>query len=332
MVRTWTANYRFGRIPSRQADEEDGKVGREPPNPRLAREQGQDAKYQENGSDMFEPLHRDHSIETVILRLTGSGEMMEHERERLDEGYKKYWKAVLPAANQGQVMEIAMGPTPLVDERPKPLAPTQYVEFMRMGKAAWWMEITGPTILIGCAQYGGWESVSRKAYELFASLGKTLGNAHPLAHIRSAELTYQDLLVWNGTDDTYDPALAIRQERIPTRVVNSKVWHKGEGWVESPEGRRILERFQIEAELRGEEGQIHPIIQVVTTAIWGFGDTDVCLKLDKSFDKIQSVDGKDNDGRAVYDELHRRTHALFGNLITESIASRIGLSQAGDRP
>ena len=278
---------------------------------------------------MFKPLHQDHAIESVILRLTGSGEMTEDERANLDKGYEKYWKAVLPTVSQAQVMEIAMGPTPLVDGRPKPLAPTHYVEFMRTGKAAWWMEIAGPAITIGCAQYGGWKSVSRKACELFASLGKTLGNTHPLAQIRSAELTYQDLLVWDGADDAYDPKLAIREKRIPMQVRKSKEWHIGEGWVDDPEGERILERFQIGAELRREENRIHSIIRVTTTAIWGFGGTSGHLKLDRAFGNIQPVDGKGNDGRAVYEKLHERTHMLFGDLITEEIAGRIGLSQPG---
>ena len=279
---------------------------------------------------MFKPLHPDHAIESVILRLTGSGELTEPERAILDGGYEKYWKPVLPSVNQAPVMEIAMGPTPLVEDRVKPLAPTQYVEFMRTGQAAWWMEIVGPTITIGCAQYGGWKSVSRKACELFASLGKTLGSTHALAQIRSAELTYQDLLVWHGDDDAYDPKLAIREERIPAKARRSKVWHLGEGWVEDPEGERILERFQIGAELRGEGSRVHPVIQVTTTAIWGFGGTSARLKLDRAFGNIQSVDGKDSDGRAVYDGLHGRTHTLFGSLIAEEIASRLGLSQPGE--
>ena len=282
-----------------------------------------------NGSGMFKPLHQDHAIESVFLRLTGSGGMMEHERANLDEGYGKYWKAVLPTVSQAQVMEIAMGPTPLVEDRVKPLAPTHYSEFMRTGKAAWWMEIAGQMITIGCAQYGGWKSVSRKACELFAGVGKTLGNTHPLAQIRSAELTYHDLLVWDGAADAYDPKLAIREKRIPAQVGNSKEWHVGEGWVEDPEGERILERFQIGAELRREGNLTSPIIRVTTTAIWGFGGTSGHLKLDRAFGNIQSVDGKDNDGRAVYEGLHERTHMLFGGLITEEIAGRIGLGQPG---
>ena len=291
---------------------------------------GQDAEHTKNGSSMFKPVHQDHAIESVILRLTGSGEMMEHERASLDGGYEKYWKPVLPTVNQAQVMEIAMGPTLLVEGRPKPLAPMQYIEFMRTGKAAWWMEIAGPTITIGCTRYGGWKGVSRKACELFASVGKTLGNAHPLAQIRSAELTYQDLLVWHGADDAYDPKLAIREERIPVQARKSKEWHIGEGWVDDPGGDRILERFQIGAELRGEGNQVRPIIQVETTAIWGFGATSARLNLDRAFGNIHSVDGKDSDGRAIYDGLHGRNHRLFGNLITEEIAGRIGLSQPGE--
>ena len=119
---------------------------------------------------MFVPLHRDHAIETVILRLTGSGEMAEHERPNLDGGYEKYWKVILPVVKQAQMMEIAMGPLPIVEGAPKPLAPTQYIEFMRTGKAAWWMEIAGPTVTVGCAQYSGWKSARRKAYELFSNV------------------------------------------------------------------------------------------------------------------------------------------------------------------
>lgn len=278
---------------------------------------------------MFKPLHQDHAIESVTLRLTGSGEMTEHERARLEEGYEKYWKATLPTVQQAQIMEIAVGPTPLVDGRPKPLAPTQYIEFMRTGKAAWWMEVAGPNITIGCAQYGGWNSVSKKAYELFACVGRTLGNTHPLAQIRSVELTYQDLLIWHGTDDSYDPKLSIREERIPAAARNSKEWHVGQGWVEDPAGERILERFQIGAELRTQGSEVRPVIQVVTTAIWGFGATSARLKLDRAFGNLHPVDGIDS-GRVVYDALHGRTHARFDSLITEEIAVRIGLRQPGE--
>ena len=74
---------------------------------------------------MFAPLHRDHAIETVILRLTGSGEMAEHERPNLDRGYEKYWKVVLPMVKQARMMEIAMGPMPA-----KRLMKTQPVVFL----------------------------------------------------------------------------------------------------------------------------------------------------------------------------------------------------------
>ena len=275
---------------------------------------------------MFQPLHEDHSVESVIFRLTGSGEMTEHERGHLDAGYQKYWKTVLPRVTQAQVMEIAMGPTPLVDGRPKPLAPTQYVEFMRTGKAAWWMDIAGATITVGCAQYGGWTSASKKAYELFSSVGKTLGNTHPLAQIRSMELTYQDIFIWKGTDDAYDPELAIRKDRIPAKTRKSKEWHTGEGWVDDPAGERVLERFQVGAELRGEGDAV---IQVVTTAIWGFGATSTRLNLDRAFGSIHAV-GDKRDGRAICESLHGRTHALFGSPITEGVAARIGLNQPGE--
>ncbi len=280
---------------------------------------------------MFAPLHRDHAIETVILRLTGSGEMAEHERPNLDRGYEKYWKVVLPMVKQAQMMEIAMGPMPIVEGAPKPLAPTQYIEFMRTGKAAWWMEIAGPTVTVGCAQYSGWKSARRKACELFNNVGATLGKGHPLGQLRSAELTYQDLLLWDGADDEYDAKLAIQESRIPPQARRSKEWHVEQGWVVDPEGERILERFQVGAVLRKNGNEVKPAIQVVTTVIWGFGGNEVRMHLDRAFGNVQSVDGSDRDGRVMYDSLHSRTHALFRTLITKEIAQRIGLEEAREQ-
>ena len=261
--------------------------------------------------------------------------MAEHERPHLDKGYEKYWKAVLPSASKGELIaEITPGPTVILDgqpdNRPKSLAPTQYTEFMRNGKAAWWMVIAGPTITIGCTQYGGWKSTRRKAYELFSNVGRTLGSAHPLGQIQNAELTYQDLLIWEGNTDDYDPRLAIQEEWIPKQVGTAKEWHTGQGWVEDTERARILERFRIGAEVRKRGSQPLSVIQVVTTAIWGFGGATRPLRLERAFGHIQSADGSDDDGRQVYDELHDRVHALFGGLITEGIARRIGLTQPGD--
>ena len=274
---------------------------------------------------MFKPLHRDHAIEKMTLRLTGSGEMAEQERPKLNEGYEKYWQKVLPSESQAQVVEVAMGPAPTVDDKPKALAPTHYVEYLRTGQAGWWMEISGQTITVECVQYGGWESASRRAYGLFDGVGKTLGKAHPLAQIRSVELTYHDLFVWDGADDAYDPKLAIRPRRIPAEAGTSKEWHLGEGWVEDPDAQRILQRFQIGAERRKAGNRMRPVIQVVTTAVWGFGATNARLVLHDAFRGLHAVGGSSGDGRAVCEDMHVRTHALFATLITEEIAARIGL-------
>ena len=74
---------------------------------------------------------------------------------------------------------------------------------------------------------------------------------------------------------------------------------------------------------------LHQVMQ--SDAIQGFGGTSAHRKLDRAFGDIQSVAEKDKDGRAIYhEELHRRTHALFGTLITEKVAGRIGLGQPGE--
>lgn len=285
---------------------------------------------------MFKPLHHDHAIESVIFRLTGKGEMMEHERINLQKGYQKYWQAVLPKEIKGHLMEISLGPAPLVDDRPKPLAPTKYVEFSRTGNLAWWMEIAGRTITIGCTQYAGWKNVSSKAFGLFSNFAKTLDTDHPLAQICSAELTYVDLLQWVGGKQAYKPELAIQKFRLPRTVLSSKTtpnlreWHLGEGWVDDPEAERVLERFQISSLLQPNGDQIHPIIRIETTAIWGFGTPKSRLNLNRAFDNIQEVTKNGIDGRTKYNELHARVKSLLGTLITENLANQIGLQKSGE--
>ena len=279
---------------------------------------------------MFKPLHHDHAIESVIFRLSGKGGMMEHERLILEQAYETHWKSALPRASQGHVMEVAMGPTPLVEGLPKPLAPTTYTECLRDGTAAWWMEIAGPMITIGCTQYTGWERVSGKAFELFSAMAKTLNSNHPLAMICSAELTYVNILRWEGTEQKYDPRLAIQESRVPRKALNLKEWHFSEGWLDDPERERILERFQIAAALQSDGSRVDPIIRVETTAIWGFGQSETRLKLNRAFDKIQEVDGEFTDGRAKYNELHGRVKLLFGTLISEELAGQIKLQESGE--
>ena len=286
---------------------------------------------------MFKPLHHNHAIESVIFRLTGKGEMMENERTNLQNGYEKYWKAILPKEIQAHLMGISLGPTPLVGDTPNPLAPTRYVEFSRTGNAAWWMEIASDTITIGCSQYAGWDKVSGKAFGLFSALAKALDTNHPLAQICSAELTYVNLLKWVGAEQAYEPQLAIQEPRLPRTVARSKTasalkeWHLSEGWVRDPETERVLERFQISSMLQRNGDQIQPIIRIETTAIWGFGMSTSHFNLTKAFENIQEVNGDGIDGRIKYDELHERVKLLFGTLITENLADLIGLRKSGEK-
>ena len=172
--------------------------------------------------------------------------------------------------------------------------------------------------------------MSDKAFELFRALAKTLTSDHPLAMICSAELTYVDKLRWDGAEREYNPCLAIQESRIPRKALNLKEWHLSEGWLGDPDRERILERFQISAELQRDGSRVDPIIRVETTAIWGFGQSETRLKLNRAFDKIQEVDGEFTDGRAKYNELHGRVKLLFGTLISEELAGQIELQESGE--
>ena len=84
---------------------------------------------------------------------------------------------MLPRSSQAQVMEFAMGPTPLVEGLPKPLAPATYIECSRTGDAAWWMEIAGQMIMIGRTRYSEhidgrakYNELHRRVKSLFGTL------------------------------------------------------------------------------------------------------------------------------------------------------------------
>ena len=251
---------------------------------------------------MFKPLHQDHAIHSVTFRLTGDGAIGQHEQATLDDGYQKYLKAALPSERSAQQMVVAaVGPTP--PEGPAPLEPKLYADFARTGQAVWWMEIVGPTITVGCSQYGGWSSMRTKACELLRRLGKTLGSGHPLAQIRSVELTYQNLFISDEPSRDSDPKSAIHEDQIPKKAERSKEWNHSEGWVNDVQECRILERFQIAAELHKHGNRINPVIQIVTSAMWGYGENSKRLDLETAF------------GTLAFANSHRTTDAPPPSLV-----------------
>lgn len=275
---------------------------------------------------MFKPLHPGHAIHSVIFRLTGDGAIGQHEQATLDDGYQKYLKAALPSERSAQQMVVAaVGPTP--PEGTVPLEPKLYADFARTGEAAWWMEVVGPVITVGCSQYGGWSSTRAKACKLLRGLGKTLGAGHPLAQIRSVELTYQNLFTWDGPGRDSDPKLVIHGDQIPKKAERSKEWNRSEGWVNDIQECRVLERFQIAAELYRHGNRINPVIQIVTSAMWGYGENPKRLDLETAFGTLDSNFQSTCDGRAIFEDLHERSHGIIRPLVTNEIADLIGLPQ-----
>ena len=280
---------------------------------------------------MFEPLHAGHSVRSVIIRATGSGNMMETERAHLQQEYAKRWKSVLPAEQVAQQIQVTVGVTARIagSDDPLPLAPTLYVDYTPSGAAAWWMEIGTGIVTIGTNQYTRWSDVWHKAIGLLKHVGDMMGAGHPMGQIRSLELTYEDMFVLrnNYTNASRLPDQVIKEQWIPDKAKDSKEWHTGQGWVEDPTDKRILERFQISGVIVEESGTSRPAITIQTTAIQGFGDRRPILKLTDSFRHLYDVNDGSPTGPGIGDELHQRTKGLLKHLLVPEMAQRIGLTQ-----
>ena len=280
---------------------------------------------------MFEPLHGHHSIRSVVIRATGSGSMMETDRPNLQREYANRWKSVLPAEQVSQQIQIAVGVVAKVpgSDEPEPLAPTQYADYTPSGEAAWWMELGHNVVTIGTSQYTNWSSIWGKTTGLLTHVGKTLGSGHPMGQIHTLELTYDDMFVWNRNDasDICAPEQAIDGNWMPKRAKSAKEWHSGQGWIDDPSGKRILERFQISGVIaQAVNGDSRPAITIQTTAIQGFGGRKPIFELAKCSSTLHEINSDRSVGaHRIGNDLHDRTKRLLHELLVPTMSNRIGL-------
>ena len=276
---------------------------------------------------MFRPLYKELSIQSVRLCLIGAGELAETDRLTIQKGYEEQWGAALPKEHVGGTMQITVGPEGVSAQAAKSFAPTQYVEYTRAGEPVWWMELANNHAIIGCTKYSGWEKVGRKAYALFDALGKTLRADHPFGTVMSAELTYEDVFLWEGGPNGYDPREVVREEWIPHDREAGMEWHAGQGWVRDPDGRRILERFQVGGVIGKGRTDPQPAILITTTVLEGFGTNETLTTLSRGFGHMHLVGDGPRTGRKICDELHERAKNVFRRLVTDDTARRVGLDQ-----
>lgn len=150
--------------------------------------------------------------------------------------------------------------------------------------------------------------------------------------MKTAELTYENMFVWEGQGTRPEPRETIRDAYIPEAAEGGMEWHNSQGWIVDPRGKRILERFQVagvEAMSVQDPRITKMAIRVTVTVMWGLGAKKKILDLRNAFRNVHAVDGSTPDGKAMYDEMHKRAHELLRGLITEDMAGRIGLPKGG---
>ena len=276
----------------------------------------------------FRTVHEEHAIEHVVMKVTTKGHIWQHELETLQKAYRQYWQNILPKMEMAQLVKIDFGPRIAGQERQEPLAPTRYAQYGRDGNPVWWMALNANVIEVVCREYSNWKTVSHKAHQLLALLGRAVGEEHLFRQVQSVELTYQDCLIWEGRPGTMAPEEGIQKQWIPAQRGSKNLWHSEQGWArEDSNGETWLERWNIGAirEADPGDGTIRDKVRILTTGVWGFGGARQGFDLQRGYGNIRAIDTKQADGRSISTELHARTKDLFGSLITEPIARKINL-------
>ena len=225
---------------------------------------------------MFKPVNKSHAIIEVHFVLVIGRPWLAEDQPLVEQGYDKYWQQVLPSRVQGQQVLVNLGPQiqgPGMGAPPEPMAPITYTAVSRDGSREWELGFEGSQVRVTCGKYSRWEQVWKVASNLFQMVGKSLNGRY--TEIVAAELTYQDLFVWEGEEEDYDVKRLLSHENgmIGSSVLgHGPLWHSHQGWMKDQNewpGENYLERVHLDAGkgmVRQEENSGYPLPR---RPVWG---------------------------------------------------------------
>ena len=282
--------------------------------------------------EMFKPINKSHAIIEVHFVLDVDRPWLAEDQPFVEQGYEKYWQQVLPRRVQGQQVLVNLGPRirgPGVGAPPEPMAPMVYTAVSRDGSREWELGFEGNQVRVTCGKYSRWEQVWQVAVNLFRMVGKSLNGRD--TGITAAELTYQDLFVWDGEEDDYDvEGLLSHEEGMIGSSVSGHgpLWHSHQGWMKDQNdwpGENYLERVHLDAS-KGMVRQEEKFgVSITTTARLGHGGTKRLFSLQKGFSHLQVVKERSDGGAARFEWLHTQTKNVFSRVLTEEARNSIHL-------
>lgn len=274
----------------------------------------------------FRTRHKEHSITQVSMRLETQAPLWEDERQTLEKGAHRAWANILPRKEVAQVITIG----PQRQGERQPLAATRYLQFGRDGTPSLWMGIDGNMVEVVANQYSSWTGVTNKIYQLLYMLGDIMHESHAFRKVKAVELTYEDWFIWDDTDQPIAAEEAIREEWLPKEIDPARFWHTGQGCTDpkaDKHGKVMLDRW--EASRRDQNngaGAVEQGIRLVTTSIWGFGNTNGGgFDLKRGYGNVSMVGKGEPEGKRIGNILHERTKRLYGGVVTNDIAERVNL-------
>lgn len=279
----------------------------------------------------FKTLHPDNSIYQVRMAVHTGGPLAEAERKQLTSEAKKGWLNILPSVEVAQVINVqlqANDPAVLQQKPVMALAPTVYGQYGMDGTPILQMELKNNTVALMSTRYSRWDAVSGKFYKLLTMLGRVVPEGHPFRKVSSVELTYIDRLGWEGERHGIQAEQAVQEKYLPEDRKPEEMWHSEQGWTtKEPDGVNIMEKWNVARVNRPVHGGEEAWLQLITTAVWGFGNSpgNSAFDLHTGYSNLQAIDTPPT-GKTVGEILHRRAKRLYGAIVTPAIAKQVGLN------
>lgn len=264
----------------------------------------------------FVPVNDDHAVESVTFQLVFSQPFSPDCFNQLA-AHHHLWKAELPAFDQGGNPPMVTFGTVSV---PTFLSSVSFSHIRPDGSPAWQLRLDGPVLSVSCTRYTRWERVWGTALSL-------LRQAHGvLAAIPGVPQFVTGMLVVADAFSTSLVQYDVRDLLKPSRYLASHVtdagprWHNNLGWFENlGDEAATLHNLNVSSGIVTDagEGTSHVRVQIAH---------HLELRLASAMDlaQLDLNEGGWLDCRMA--ELHLSNKRVVQELLTTSVAERIGLS------